>query len=173
MEDYGLKLSEQSKPGYFVHKFIGDSISLAPDVYLFYGYKKLINNWIYTSEIATDDQIQSAERIIENNSFIGDCEDFAVIIMSLCRLKGIDAIFCLGKNKTDNNKGHVWIEVPICNQLDYDIKLQNRINQQLDANLTTSIRNDTVWLKFIQKEAIPNYELEYIVDYYGNLRKIE
>ena len=41
LEEYGKKLVEQSTPGYFVRDFIGDSISLAPDVYLFQNYKKL------------------------------------------------------------------------------------------------------------------------------------
>lgn len=173
LEDYGEYLAEQSIPGVNISNFIGDSITLPPDMYIFYSYRKLSSKWEYIPEPESEDKIQNAERIIETNTYRGDCEDFSVIIMSICRLRGIDAVFCLGKNLNDIGKGHIWIEVPICDEKNYDNTLKSRINKNLDSNLSIINRNDTIWLSFIEQHAINEYDLEYTVDVKGNLRSFK
>lgn len=172
LEDYAQELEKQSIPGEYIQEFIGDSVSLAPDLFVFYAYDKIDSKWQYEVETSFEDEIQNAEDIIKNNSFKGDCEDFSVLIMAVCRFRGIDAVFCLGKNLENDNSGHIWIEIPICAKIDYNEKLKKRITKNLPANISTPTRNDTVWLSFIDFNAKENYEIEYIVDNKGILRKV-
>lgn len=172
LEDFGRELAFKSHPGKYTHNFIGDSISLAPDQYLIYCYQKLSSKWEFVPDPHGEDQIRSSEEISKNNLFKGDCEDYAVMIMSFCRMKNIDAVFCLGKNLTNNTQGHIWVEVPICSSKEYTLELRNRIDKYLNSNLITIVRNDTIWLSFIPLNVINNYKLEYVVDIQGKLRVV-
>lgn len=171
LEDYAQELEKKSVAGEYANEFIGDAIYLAPDLYVFHAYDKIESKWEHEEEPEHEDKIQGAEDIIRANSFKGDCEDFSVLIMAFCRLKGIDAVFCLGKNLKNNNSGHIWIEIPICARSDYSEALDKRISKNLSANMSTTTRNDTIWLSLIDYNAKENYELEYVVDNNGVLRK--
>ena len=173
LEDYADNLVIKSYPGESVKKFVGNSIYQSPDKYLFSCYHKLNSLWKYQEEKTNRDVIQSAEDMIQNKSFSGDCEDYSVLIMSFCRLREIDAFFCLGKNLDDRKKGHVWIEVPICNVEAFDNELETRITKNLSANLSLIRRNNTYYLSFISADNIKDYKLEYVLNQLGILKQIK
>lgn len=173
LEDYCQELAKQSTPSEFMKEFIGDSISLPPDLYILYGYNKLDSKWKYTKESKYKDDVQKAEDIIKNNSFKGDCEDFSVLLMALCRLREIDAVFCLGKNIENKKRGHVWIEIPICAVKNYNEELNSRISKNLSSGVITTKRNDTVWLSFLELDVKKRYELEYTVDSNGTFKNMK
>lgn len=169
MEDYGKQLANQSQPGYSVRHFVGESISLSPEKYLFYCSEMLNQRWEHYPESTDKDIIQSAEEMVKKDSFNGDCEDYAVLIMSFCRLKEIDALFCLGQNTHSKDQGHVWIEIPICKKEEFTSTLHERISSYLTDGLSITLRKDAYYLSFISKHDIKNYKLEYMVNINGEL----
>lgn len=168
---YCFQLIEQSAPGRYTDEFTKNNNSLSPETYIAYSYKQLLSKWKYVKDIENKDIINSAEETFRNSFLEGDCEDFAVCIMSFCRAKNIDAYFCLAKSIEDKNKGHVWIEIPICDSGNYSKSLREKINKLLDSNLSIYTKSDIIWLCFAPKAKLNKYTMEYKLNIKGDIFK--
>lgn len=173
LECYAKKLAIQSKPGKSIREFAGNAVMLSPDKYLFHFHNKLERHWNCQMERKNEDVIQNAEDMLLNDRLSGDCEDYAVVLMAGCRLKGIEAQLCLGKNLFKKEQGHVWLEVPICNVEDFRGELKARISRELSSSTTVIKRDNIYFLGFISSDSLENYELEYIVDIKGTLKSVK
>ena len=141
-----------------------------PDKKLRIIYDDILAKWHYEQDRIGNDQIRNCNEIIKSKKFIGDCEDFSVLLMSFCRSFGINAVFCLGKNK-ERKSGHIWIEVEICRESEFDNETKEMLNESFDSNIGFSKRDGLVWLIFNFFEVVDYYDLEFIVDSNGKLIK--
>lgn len=101
---------------------------------------------------------------------MGDCEDFAVCMMAICRYRGLHARYCLGKSMTDSTSGHVWIEVAVSPSDERDKKLEKHL-AALDGHLRIVERRGMKWLRFSDKPIDSLYRVTHYVDASGNLKK--
>lgn len=166
LEAYAQELIQQSTPGIYTRQFVDKSLALSPDLYLLNNLNQLNSIWNHLEERNGQDIIKNAEDIFRMKDFNGDCEDYSVLIMALCKFRNIDAHFCLGKN-TNTHTGHIWIEIPICAIETYDGNMKTRIQKLLNHNTCARKRKGKVWLSFMNYNDLNRYTLEYTVDVRG------
>lgn len=169
LEDYALELSVKSKPDKSIEEFYKEFSYLPPDELIIKAHSKLLSGWSHVNESEGSDDIMHPGSLLSSGSLQGDCEDFSVFMMAICRLEEIDAFFALGHSNDGLENGHVWLEIPIARLRDYDHKLRTRFEKMVNNEITIYNRSDTVWLALIEPKSITRYFLEYRVTAMGRL----
>ena len=171
LEDYALELSVACQPGKFTKDFVSASKKLSPDKRLAIYYKYLNKTWVYEADGEGNDHIQSAEIMIKMKNFRGDCDDMCSVLMAICRAINVDAYVCLGTSKSDPTRGHAWVEVLICRREKMISPIRKRLTNEFGKTSSIVLRGDRYWLRLVPKGALSDYELTYIIDKFGNLKK--
>ena len=168
LEKYVSAIKDSTFPGAYAMNYIQQYNHLSPDKKMSQVYIDLLDKWIYIDDDINNDYIKDANRIIKENKFEGDCDDFAAVLLTLCRAINIECRICLGEHKTFKT-GHMWTEIILCKEEDYDLNLQRVINDSFEENVTIYSKDSTVYIALISKDDFKNYEITHYVNFRGNL----
>jgi hypothetical protein len=171
LKDYAKELPKASSPGYFIKKFVSEAgLNLAPDQKIAILYKKLLKKWKYQSDPAGYDHFSIAEYLMRRNNLTGDCEDFASVLISVCRIMNLKCQVALGKKGTH---GHAWTEVFITADKILNKKLYLRLKNQFGKNARIVHRSNGFWLQLNPEKVIEQYKTSYIIKLNGKLIPIK
>jgi len=168
LENYASLLPPASTPGNNVKKFIA-SFGKKNDklTYLAICYHYILKNWRYKKDDIGNDTFAFAEQLLENNNFIGDCEDQCSLLVAICRFLKLESRLALAHS---SDTGHVWVEVLITNKQKCNSRSIKAIYKKFKDSAIIISRNDGLWLKLCPKKT-EAYRVKYFIDIHGNLSK--
>lgn len=172
LEAYAEKLGTASRPGHYTQRFVAPFLDQSPQYYLVKSFQKLSSRWQHVEETNEQDNVQCAETMFENDFYGGDCEDFAVCMMAICRYRGLNARYGLGKSVKDSTRGHVWVEVAISPSDELDKKLENHL-KALDNSFRIVDKQGIKWLRFSDEPIESLYKMTHYVTGTGILKEVK
>jgi transglutaminase-like putative cysteine protease len=171
LRDYALELPIASKPGYYIRNFVKEADrGLSPDKRVAKLYRKLLREWKYRNDPPGYDHFSNSEYLMRKNSLEGDCEDFASVLISICRVMNLRCQVALGIK--ESGSGHAWTEVFITDDKKLDLALYRRLKREFGSSARFVYRSNGFWLQLNPEDVIEKYKTHYVIDIDGNLRNI-
>lgn len=154
---YARQISAAAKPNERSRDFVREIQATEPEARVARLYHCVHDRWTYTSDPEGGrDWLRFSEEMIDSDhGFRGDCEDFAILMLSLLQSfdEPLDCRIVLAGPETDDRPAHAYVEIRICDPDEYPAntaeqqeqlsKLQNEWN--IDE-LTIHRDTDGIWL---------------------------
>jgi|GEM_PF-5832841 len=170
LEEYAKELPKASFPGEHIREFVlKNGMELAPDKRVAKIYRKLLKEWKYRNDPPGYDHFSISEELMKRENLEGDCEDFASVLVSVCRVMNLKCQVALGIR---GRAGHAWTEVFITDDKILNRKLYFRIKREFGDNAKLVYRSDGFWLQLNPENTIKQYRTSHTIDLNGNLIEI-
>jgi len=166
LESYALEVKESTRPGVYTLNYLNSIPNKSPEQELAFAYYDLSNKWCYKKDKLENDHFENAELMFKRGVFIGDCEDFAAIMFTICRLRHFKSKICLAENRSKSS-GHAWVEVELCSENKYFGEFKEKILASFSSNVTIYSRDSVMYLAFISEEEINEYQVTNYIDTSG------
>ncbi|PID41619.1 MAG: hypothetical protein CSB48_13875 [Proteobacteria bacterium] len=167
MEEYASELPGAIKNGPGVLRYLSASAGKAPDVRMAQHYRDVTGKWQYLADPPNHDHFINVESVFKNQSFRGDCEDFAATIMALCAGLNLECHIALG---VKNNSGHAWPELKIHKTIPSRALLK-RLSRLFGQSASYVYRENGFWLRLNPKGVLSGYKTHYLINEAGKLQK--
>jgi hypothetical protein len=159
---YTQTLLIASEPGYTCNAYVESFNTKDPLLLLKLVSEDIHCKWKHISDKQGKDKPVYAEKQFLSRQYSGDCEDKAVLLMSIARSLNLHARFCLARSR-QSPTGHVWLEIKIGDEDKLDNDLIERIKGEFNDQ-TVLLFKDQYWLAFITEEDLTIYTPEYYMD---------
>ena len=169
IEEFSQQLLSASESEQGAQQFL-DSLSVSEPIgkTLATSYISLLDAWQYVEDEPGLNIPKSAEQTFIKKEYTGDCEDFAVAMLSICNTLGIQCRIVIGRK---GNLGHAWTEILYSrhpNQL-----LLNKAKDEFGQYAGTIAREDGLWIRLNPPEVLRNYTDIYFISQDGSTVLVE
>jgi len=168
MNNWAKDLYRSSEPGSNIKEIVSNMNTSLPES-ISSLYKDLLGRWNYVDDQDID-RAADAEDIAAMKNPEGDCEDFASLMFSFCRELKISARIVLAESKSDENIGHVWVDILLGNRAE-NIATINKISSYFDDKIILHKDSDHYWISlFPNIEEYDSYKVTHYIYYDPDFR---
>jgi len=168
LDKYAKEVRSTTTPTPEVYNIIIDTLS--PEKSIATCYFDIKSRWRYQQDPQKADHFQNAGNLLREEFPTGDCEDFASIMMAICRAMNINSQICLGINSSKTS-GHAWTELELCNVGDYSKNVEDFIQASFDNQCNIVERNGKMWIQLNFGANPRDYKLYCSIDTLGAITK--
>lgn len=161
LSEYARTIGEGAKPGFRIKELIEKEKGNPLQVFL-KGYSHLYKNFQFQSEPPGEDVVKPAEVTLSQKPYRGDCEDFCVMVMALCKHLNLASRIGLGKS---SRGPHAMTEVLVTKDKVKAVFI-DLFKKEVGTEPSFSKDKRGIWLEvegFPPRKHIKNFKVEYYV----------